>query len=290
MRIGVVFPQTEYGNDPALIRDYAQTVEALGFNHILAYDHVLGANPRRPDWSGYYTHQHPFHEPFVLFGYMAAATRAIELATGVLVLPQRAAALVAKQAAALDILSGGRLRLGVGIGWNAVEFTALNRDFGARGQYIEEQVEVMRRLWTQPLVQFTGRWHSIPDAGLSPLPVQRPIPVWFGGYVEATARRVARLGDGWIMGFATREETAAMLEKLDLHLARAGRARAQVGLEACIAYPGDPQAAARAAEAWGALGLTHFSLDTMGLGHNTAQAHLALLPALAEALALPRAQ
>jgi probable F420-dependent oxidoreductase len=286
MRIGLVFPQTEFGNDPGLIREYAQTAEALGFKHILAYDHVLGANPDRPGWTGFYTHGHAFHEPFVLFGFMAAATQRIEFATGILVLPQRATALVAKQAAALDVLSNGRLRLGVGAGWNAVEFTALNRDFHNRGARSEEQVEVMRHMWTQPVVNYTGRWHNVPGAGINPLPVQRPIPIWFGGYVEATVRRAARLGDGWIMGYATPEETRPWLDLLDQNLAQAGRARADFGLEACVAYPGDPQAAARAIEAWQGLGPTHFSFDMMELRIANAQAHLKTMRDLAGALDL----
>ena len=195
MQIGVVFPQTEIGNDPAAIRDYAQTAEGLGFSHVLAYDHVLGANPQRPGgWSGPYTYLTPFHEVFVLFGYLAAVTHKLGLAAGVIILPQRQTALVAKQAASLDVLSGGRLRLGIGLGWNEVEYTSLNENFHNRGKRIEEQVVLMRRLWTEPLVDFKGKWHTIPDAGLNPLPVQRPIPVWFGGSAEAALRRsLARL-------------------------------------------------------------------------------------------------
>src|SRR5664279_1385930 len=199
MQIGVVFPQTEIGNDPAAIRDYAQTAEGLGFSHVLAYDHVLGANPQRPGgWSGPYTYLTPFHEVFVLFGYLAAVTQKLGLAAGVIILPQRQTALVAKQAASLDVLSGGRLRLGVGLGWNEVEYTSLNENFHNRGQRIEEQVQLMRRLWTEPLVDFKGKWHTIPDAGLNPRPVQRPIPIGFGGTAEVALRRLARLGDGWI--------------------------------------------------------------------------------------------
>src|SRR6188474_2591636 len=185
MRIGVVFPQTEIGQDPSVIRDYAQAVEALGYTHILAFDSVVGANPDRPGgWDSPYDYRHPFHEPFVLFGFCAAVTRRIELVTGVLVLPQRQTALVAKQAAAVDVLSQGRLRLGVGVGWNDVEYEALGEDFHDRGRRIEEQVSLMRALWTEPVVDFAGRWHRVPEAGINPLPVQRPIPVWFGGQAE----------------------------------------------------------------------------------------------------------
>ena len=169
MRIGVVFPQTEIGADAAVIKDYAQTAEELGFHHILAYDHVVGANPaRRPGWKAPYSYLDKFHEPFVLFGYLAGLTRKIELVTGIIILPQRQTVLVAKQAAALDVLSGGRLRLGIGIGWNPVEYEALGADFKNRGLRSEEQVEVLRKLWTQDLVTFAGRWHKITDAGINP--------------------------------------------------------------------------------------------------------------------------
>ena len=178
MKIGVVFPQTEFGSDPLAIRDYAQLAEGLGYTHILAYDHILGANPERPGgWQGPYTHRDTFQEPFVLFSYLAAHTQYIGFATGIIILPQRQTALVAKQAATLDVLSQGRLRLGVGLGWNAVEYQALNQEFHTRGRKIEEQIEVLRLLWTQPLVTYQGRWHSITDAGINPLPIQRPIPI-----------------------------------------------------------------------------------------------------------------
>ncbi|HLE13905.1 MAG TPA: TIGR03619 family F420-dependent LLM class oxidoreductase, partial [Anaerolineales bacterium] len=172
MEIGLVYPQTEFGDDPAAIRDYAQMAEGLGFSHVLAFDHVLGANPDRPGgWKGPYTYQTPFHEPFVLFSYMAGVTNTLGFATGIIILPQRQTALVAKQAATLDVLSSGRLRVGVGLGWNEVEYAALGQDFHSRGRRIEEQVTLLRRLWTQPLVNFEGRWDTIPDAGINPLPV-----------------------------------------------------------------------------------------------------------------------
>src|SRR5215475_7588104 len=177
MRIGVVFPQTEIGSDPGAVREYAQAAEELGYSHILAYDHVLGANTAsRPGWRGPYTSETQFHEPFVLFGYLAGLTQKIELVTGIIILPQRQTALVAKQAAEIDVLSGGRLRLGVGIGWNEVEYAAQGEDFHNRGKRIEEQVTLLRELWTNPLVQFDGEYHHVPDAGLKPMPVQRPIP------------------------------------------------------------------------------------------------------------------
>src|SRR6266540_4308428 len=193
MNIGVVFPQVEIGPDPVPIREYAQAVEAMGYTHILAFDHVLGANPDRPGgWKGPYTYRHSFHEPFVLFGFLAAATRRVELVTGILILPQRQTALVAKQAAAVDVLSGGRLRLGVAVGWNYVEYGALGEDFHTRGKRIEEQIEVLRALWTKELATIEGREHRIADAGVNPLPIQRPIPIWMGGHSEAAMRRAAR--------------------------------------------------------------------------------------------------
>src|SRR5438105_2091500 len=194
MRIGVVFPQTEIGSDPSVIRDYAQAAESIGYKHLLVYDHVLGASTEhRPDWRGPYTSETPFHEPFVLFGYLAAITQQLELVMGVLVLPQRQTALVAKQAAEVDVLSGGRLRLGVGIGWNQVEYEALGEDFHNRGKRIEEQITLLRELWTEPVVDFTGRWHRVAEAGVNPLPMQRPIPIWMGGYADVVLERAGRM-------------------------------------------------------------------------------------------------
>src|SRR6266545_3812452 len=177
IRVGVTFPQVEIGSDAGGVRAYAQAAQDLGYRHLLVYDHVLGADPAAyPGWAGPYTAQSMFHEPFVLFGYLAAAVPALELVTGVIILPQRQTALVAKQAAEVDVLTGGRLRLGVGIGWNEVEYEALNEDFHTRGRRIGEQIQVLRKLWTEPVVDFHGRYHSIPRAGILPMPVQRPIP------------------------------------------------------------------------------------------------------------------
>lgn len=286
MKIGVVFPQTEYGADPAAIRDYAQTAENLGFSHILAYDHVLGANPDRPGgWGGPYTYQSPFHEPFVLFSFMAAVTGTIGFITGILILPQRETVLVAKQAATFDVLSNGRFRLGVGLGWNPVEYEALHQDFHRRGRRIEEQVTLLRRLWTEPLVTFHGRWHTITDAGLNPLPVQRPIPIWFGGHADAVLRRVAQMGDGWLPNYRTAADASPSLEKLDFYLAQAGRNRAGIGLEARIAYgEGNPDDWNRLMAGWQAVGATHLSLNTMGRGFDTPAAHLAALRTFAQAV------
>jgi probable F420-dependent oxidoreductase len=238
MRIGVVFPQTEIGQDPATIRDYAQAVESLGYTHILAFDSVIGANPNRPGgWDSPYTYQHAFHEPFALFAFCAAITRRIELVTGVLVLPQRQTTLVAKQAAEVDILSGGRLRLGIGVGWNPVEFEALGENLKNRGKRVEEQLEVMRLLWTKELVTYAGRWHRVPDAGIKPLPVQQPIPVWMGGESEAVLRRAARLADGWITLQTFRPGPAAQqtVDRLLGLVREAGRDPAAFGIEGRLA-------------------------------------------------------
>jgi probable F420-dependent oxidoreductase len=276
MRIGVVFPQTEIGNDPAAIRDFAQTAEGLGYTHILAYDHVLGANPDRPGgFTGPYTFQTPFHEVFVLFSYLAGVTQRLELATGILILPQRQTALAAKQAASLDVLSGGRLRLGVGLGWNEVEYTSLNENFHNRGKRIEEQVVLMRRLWNEPLVDFKGKWHTIPDAGINPLPVQRTIPIWFGGQSEPVLRRMARLADGWMINYRSAEAAKPGLALLDRFLEEAGRSRREFGLEPRISYEaGDPGAWEESLRAWQAEGVTHLSFNTMGSGFKTPQEHI----------------
>jgi probable F420-dependent oxidoreductase len=280
MQIGAVFPQTEFGNDPIAIRDYAQTVEGLGYTHVLAYDHVLGANPNRPGgWQGRpYTYQSPFHEPFLLFSFMAAVTTKLSFATGIIILPQRQTALVAKQAATLDVLSGGRLRLGIGIGWNEVEYTALKEEFHNRGKRVDEQIDVLQKLWTQELVTYEGRWHTIPDAGINPLPVQRPIPLWFGGHAEAVMRRIAQHGAGWMPNFRTVADAQPTLDALERYLAAAGRTRADIGIEPRVNYgDGNPDRWRKVMEEWQAAGATHFSVNTMGSGLTTPAAHLGAL-------------
>jgi probable F420-dependent oxidoreductase len=282
MKIGVVFPQTEIGQDPAVIRDYAQAVESMGYTHILAFDSVVGANPDRPGgWDSPYTYQHAFHEPFVLFGFCAAVTRRIELVTGVLILPQRQTALVAKQAAEVDVLSGGRLRLGVGVGWNPVEFEALGENIHDRGKRIEEQLEVMRLLWTRELVTYEGQWHRVPDAGIKPLPVQRPIPVWMGGESEAVLRRAARLADGWITLQTFRPGPVAQRTVDRLHglVREAGRDPAAFGIEGRVALAQvPPEERAKEIAAWRAMrGITHLCVNTMGLGLPSPEEHVKTL-------------
>jgi probable F420-dependent oxidoreductase len=267
MQLGVVFPQTEIGNDAAAIRDYAQAAESLGFEHLVAYDHVLGANPNRPGgWDRGYTFESAFHEPFVLFGYLAGITRGIQFFTEILILPQRQTALVAKQAAAVDVLSGGRLRLGVGVGWNPVEYEALGENFHTRGRRMEEQIALLRRLWTQPLVNFEGRWDRIPDAGINPLPVQRPIPIWMGGMSEPVQLRTARLADGWFpQRVAPGAETKALFERMLENVSASGRDANRFGIEVRVnASEGSPDDWARAAGEWGQMGATHVAINTMG--------------------------
>lgn len=286
MRIGVVFPQTEIGASPSGIKDYVQAAEDLGYAHLLTYDHVLGADVRQyPGWNGPYTHNDMFHEPFVLFGYLAALTRRLELVSGVIILGQRQTALVAKQAAEVDVLTGGRLRLGVGIGWNHVEYEALGTNFHDRGRRSEEQIAVLRALWTQDVVHFKGRWHRITHAGLNPLPVQRPIPIWLGGRAEAVVRRVGRLADGWFPQFAPDKAGEETLNRMRGYAREAGRDPAAIGIEARINYAGgDPERWAREAEAWRKLGATHLSVNTMKAGLRSPDEHIKAIRQLKEVL------
>jgi probable F420-dependent oxidoreductase len=288
MKIGVVYPQTEYASDPEAIRVYARTAEALGYTHVLAYDHILGANPERPGgWQGPYTYRDPFQEPFALFSYMAALTEKLSFITGIVILPQRETALAAKQAATLDVLSGGRLRLGIGIGWNKVEYVAMNQNFHTRGKRVEAQIDLLRRLWTEPLVTVDDQWHHIDDAGLNPLPVQQPIPIWIGGYADVVLQRVARMGDGWLPGARTAEDAAESLAKLDRFLAEAGRSRADIGLEPRIHYgSGDGDEWRRLMDGWRAAGATHLSIDTMRCGFAAPEDHLRALERFAAAIGM----
>jgi probable F420-dependent oxidoreductase len=239
------------------------------------YDHVLGANPDRPGgWQGPYTFHDSFHEPFVLFGYLAAITQRLEFVTGILILPQRQTVLVAKQAAELDLLSGGRLRLGIGIGWNPIEFEALNETFNNRGKRSEEQVAVLRALWTDELVTFNGEYHTISDAGLNPMPVQRPIPLWFGGGADVVLRRMARLGDGWMPNTMSFEKTQPMVERLRGYVAEAGRNPDDFGLDIRISLRRhDKSTWIDTLHQWQSLGATHLCINTMGADF-TPQQHI----------------
>ncbi len=286
MHYGVVFPAPEIAADPGAIRDYAQTVEDLGYEHILTFDHVLGANTAsRPDWSGPYDHTHKFHEPFVLMGFLAAVTKTIEMVTGIVILPQRQTALVAKQAAEVDVLSQGRLRLGVGIGWNAVEYEALGEDFSTRGRRLAEQVEVLRALWTNELVTYEGREHTIRDAGLNPLPVQRPIPVWGGAFRPVAIERVCRIMDGFFPRMPLDDKAEGRMERVFKLLEKHGRDPARFGLDATVYCAGDDvDRWLRDAERWRELGATHISVQTLGQGYDTWLQHLDTVRQFKEAL------
>ncbi len=286
MKYGVVFPQVEFGSDPRAVQEYTRAAESSGYDYIEAFDHVLGANPDRPGgWQGAYTYQSSFLEPFVLFAYMAAVTLRVGLATNVIILPQRQTALVAKQAATLDVLSGGRVRLGVGLGWNEVEYIALRENFHNRGRRLEEQVEVLRALWTRPLVTFKGRWHEIPDAGLNPLPVQRPIPIWLGGRAEEAIRRIARMADGWMTNFRDPAQARPYFEQLHKELDIIRRDPATLPIEARIPHAdGWPETWQGLVQQWQDMGVSYISINTMGCGLSTPGAHIAAIRRFAETL------
>lgn len=280
MRVGVVFPQTEIGAAPEGVRDYARAAEAAGYEHLLVYDHVLGANPDRPGgFRGPYNHETLFHEPMVLFGYLAGITERLELVTGILILPQRQTALVAKQAAEVDVLSGGRLRLGVGVGWNAVEYEALGESFTNRGRRVEEQVALLREFWSKPVVSFEGRYHRIVKAGINPLPVRRQIPIWMGGMSEPVLERLGRLADGWFPQYREPGELAAGLAKVHEAARAAGRSPDDIGVESRVSV-GDAASVAPAVEQakqWEQAGATHLSVNTMNQGHATPADHIAAI-------------
>jgi probable F420-dependent oxidoreductase len=285
MNIGVTFPQNEIGADPLAIRDYAQAAEGLGYSHLIVYDHVLGADPTgRPNWQGY-TYKDMFHEPFVLFGYLAALTQ-LELVTAVLVLPQRQTALVAKQATEVDVLTGGKLRLGVGVGWNPVEYEALGMDFHTRGRVIEEQIEVMRLLWSQEIVNYTGKYHTIKGAGLNPLPVRRSIPIWTGGRADVVLRRTARLANGWFPLGQPDDQMRQAVEHLRRYIQEEGRDPASVGIEAAVnARDGNLDKWVRQTEEWRTLGATYVSINTMGAGFTSLGEHIEAIRRYKEAVA-----
>jgi probable F420-dependent oxidoreductase len=283
MRIGVVFPQTELGGDAGAVRAYAQRAEELGFTHVLAYDHVVGADPAvYPGWGGPYDVHSTFHEPLVLYGYLAAVT-SMELVTGIIILPQRQTVLAAKQAAEVDLLTGGRFRLGVGIGWNRVEYQALGQDFGTRGRRLEEQITLLRRLWTEQAVTFRGTFDQVTGAGLAPLPVQRPIPVWVGGQSPPAYRRAGRLADGWFPQMAPGPELEAARRIVTQAAAEAGRDPASLGMEGRLGWQQDQDKLAAAMRLWQDAGATHLSVSTMRAGLKTVEDHLAALATAAEA-------
>jgi probable F420-dependent oxidoreductase len=283
MLIGVVVPALEV-TDPGAIRDYAQAAEDLGYAHLSAWEHVVGADLRsRPDWTGPATLQ-AIHEPLVLFGYLAAVTQRLELVTGVLALPQRQTVLVAKQAAEIDVLSGGRLRLGVGLGWVEPEFRALNETFTDRGRRIQEQLVVLRALFTQEVVTFSGRWHDLDAVGIAPLPT-RPIPIWIGGQADAALRRVAELGDGWMPMMGPQQaQRDGFISWLRTYVLERGRDPASIGIDPILSLAHGPVPEGDASlrtleesmgdrEVWQELGATHVTVNTMGVGFSV-QEHL----------------
>ena len=287
MKVGAIFPQTECGTDVGAIGEFVRTVEAMGFDHLFVADHVLGADPRfhsHPSLVAY-SHQAVVHEALTLMAYLAAITRRITLATGILILPQRQTALVAKQAAEIDVLSGGRLRLGIGMGWNAVEYEALNETFENRGRRGAEQVAVLRALWTQEVVDFRGEFHRISHAGLNPLPIQRPIPVWFGVGSrdhavppDAALRRIARLADGWSPNLIPDAQGQALVARVHQYAREAGRDPAMLPLEARIRIAGQsPDGWAQQVNAWKALGATSVIAEPRGAGLSFPDGHLDVL-------------
>ena len=287
MKVGAIFPQTEISIDLGAICAFVHAVEDLGYDSIFIADHVLGADPR--------VHQHPslarysyksvVHEPLTLLAYMAAITARLTLATGILILPQRQTALVAKQAAEVDVLSGGRLRLGVGVGWNEVEYEALGQDFHDRGGRCAEQIAVMRALWTQEVVDFHGKWHRINHAGLNPLPLQRPIPIWLGvGSRRATRppdavlRRVARLADGWCPNIPIDEEGQAIVAQVHRYAREAGRDPSSLPLEGRVMIGGrPPEDWIQQVKAWQSLGATQFIAEAREGGLIFPHEHIAAL-------------
>ena len=264
MKLGIVFPSTDIGNDPAVIRDFAQTAEGLGYSHLLLPDHVLGAvhEGRTPPLTGPYDENTPFHEPLMLFSYLAAITTRIEFSTGILILPQRQTALLAKQAAELAILSGNRFRMAVGVGWNPVEYEALNVEWRDRGQREEEQIEVLRRLWTEHVVDFRGRFHRIDRAGILPRPTGA-IPIWLGGFQEIAHRRAARIGDGFVLPGVNLAQATALVNRIRGYLSEYGRDHASFGLEGGVTVHAERVKWIAQLENWRRLGVSHVVVRAM---------------------------
>jgi probable F420-dependent oxidoreductase len=254
MKLNAFFPTRDIGSDPAKIRDWAQAAEDLGYATIEVPDHVFGATAR-DGWVPLYNEKDAFHETFVTLGFLAAVTKKIGLSSGILIAPQRQTGVIAKQAAEVDLLSGGRLRLGVGVGWNHVEYEALGMEWKTRGARQAEQIEVLRRLWSEDLVSFEGRFHNLKEVNILPPPAQRPIPIWFGGSSDAAMTRAARLGDGWMPIMAPDAAAEQKLEALREQLKSCGRDPSRFGIEAWLRMQdSDPRGWAEAAQGWRRLG------------------------------------
>ena len=282
MKIGVVYPQTELRGDPRAVRSIAMEVEALDYDYLLSFDHVVGAtHDREPKLTGPYTDQHPFHDPLMMFAHVAALTRRIELVTGILILPQRPTVLVARQAADLDLLSGERFRLGVGIGWNYVEYQALGQEFRTRGRRVEEQIGLLRSLWTEPLVSFQGEFDRLDRVSLNPRP-RRAIPVWLGGFSEPVYRRAARIGDGFI--FTGEPERAVEgWKRVEHYLQEAGRSGGLFGKEMIIGrLEKSVEAIAERVQWCRDWGCSHIAINTMGRGLDSIEAHTRFLEEVRE--------
>ncbi len=274
-KIGVLFPQLESGTDPAAIRDYIQAVEGMGYDYLAIFDHVLGVDAKRPGWTGAYSSESLFHEPLVLFGFFAGLTQRLEFTTSVLIMPQRQTALLAKQAAEVDVLSGGgRLRLGVGTGWNRWEYEALGYDFTKRGRRADEQIMLLRRLWSEEAFVFEGRFDKFTNVGINPLPVHRSIPIWIGGTADAVLERVGRLGDGWYPQLRQPSELPANIEKINVAAVAADRDPSKIGYDAGVNIgDGVPTAVERGRE-WVSFGATHVRVNTMRAGYTSMQQHI----------------
>jgi len=283
MRIGVVFPQTELGGDVGAVRAYGEAVEGLGYTHILAYDHVVGADPTvHTGWTGPYDSWTTFHEPFVMFGFLAGIT-SVELVTGVIILPQRQTALVAKQAVEVDLLTGGKFRLGVGVGWNHVEYEALGKSFDDRGRRMSDQIALLRRLFTEQTITEEGTYETIRGAGLAPMPLQQPIPIWVGGSSVAAYKRMGRLADGWFPQVRPGPDLDTALEVIADAARDAGRDPASIGMEGRAAWKADdPDQIARQTARWRDAGASHLTLDTMRAGLATVDDHIAALATAAQ--------
>jgi probable F420-dependent oxidoreductase len=254
MQLNAFFPTRDIGNDPAKIRDWGQAAEGLGYAYIEVPDHVFGATARN-GWTPRYNEKDAFHEAFVTLGFLAAVTTRIRLSSGVLIVPQRQTGVIAKQAAEADLLSGGRLRLGIGVGWNHVEYESLGMEWKTRGARQAEQVEILRRLWSEDLVSFSGRFHNLNEVSIVPPPVQRPIPIWFGGVSDAAVTRAARLGDGWMPIMEPDAQAEEKLGALREQLRSFGRDPAKFGIEGWLRmHDADPQLWAAAADGWRRLG------------------------------------
>ena len=263
MQLNAIFPTRDIGNDAAKIRDWAQAAEDLGYAYIEVPDHVFGA-AARDGWVPNYNESDPFHETFVTLGFLAAVTKTIRLSSGILIAPQRQTGLIAKQAAEVDLLSGGRLRLGIGVGWNHVEYEALGTDWKTRGARQAEQIDVLRRLWCEPLVDFEGRFHHLKGVNIVPPPLQRPIPIWLGGSSDAVVKRAARLADGWMPIIAPDAQAGQKLDLLHEEISKQGRDPATFGIEGWLRmHDADPQQWAAAAEGWRRLGANFVMLYPM---------------------------